>query len=195
MAIEHVDIPDGERHEPKGASTATAGQIWVADGLGSGTFENTIRNCHGQMNIVANTTAKTITAAVDSTLNTNTDYVKMTGAAFPWVNYYAHNVNFSTDKLILGFAGYYMISFWGAFKMADNNQFIGIKYAINDTTPYSVQKLVGRAGTANDIESISAVAIVGPVNANDTLSMYLAGTISGNVTLQDGGLMVTYLHA
>ena len=32
MAIEHVDIADGERHEPKGISTATSGQVYVAAG-------------------------------------------------------------------------------------------------------------------------------------------------------------------
>lgn len=36
MAIEHVNIPDGERHEPKGASTATVDQIYASDGVGSG---------------------------------------------------------------------------------------------------------------------------------------------------------------
>ena len=34
MTIEHKDIADAERHEPKGASTALAGQLLVADGLG-----------------------------------------------------------------------------------------------------------------------------------------------------------------
>ena len=38
MAIEHVDIADGERHEPKGASTATIDQVWASDGAGSGAF-------------------------------------------------------------------------------------------------------------------------------------------------------------
>jgi hypothetical protein len=36
--INHKDIPDGERHEPKGVSTATAGQVYVASGSGSGTW-------------------------------------------------------------------------------------------------------------------------------------------------------------
>lgn len=36
MAIEHVNIPDGERHEPKGASTATVDQVYASDGAGSG---------------------------------------------------------------------------------------------------------------------------------------------------------------
>jgi hypothetical protein len=36
VAIEHVDIPDPERHEPKGASTATVDQVYASDGAGSG---------------------------------------------------------------------------------------------------------------------------------------------------------------
>jgi len=38
MAIEHVDIPDGERHEPKGASTATVGQVYASNGAASGSW-------------------------------------------------------------------------------------------------------------------------------------------------------------
>lgn len=38
MAIEHVDIPDGERHEPKGVSAASSGQVYVANGAASGTW-------------------------------------------------------------------------------------------------------------------------------------------------------------
>ena len=38
MAIEHVNIADGERHEPKGASTATVDQVYASDGAGSGTW-------------------------------------------------------------------------------------------------------------------------------------------------------------
>lgn len=33
---EHVDITDPEIHEPKGASTASAGEVYVSDGAGSG---------------------------------------------------------------------------------------------------------------------------------------------------------------
>lgn len=39
MPTEHVNIADGERHEPKGASTATVGEIWQSDGAGSGSHK------------------------------------------------------------------------------------------------------------------------------------------------------------
>lgn len=38
MAIEHVNIVDGERHEPKGASTATIDQVYASDGAASGAW-------------------------------------------------------------------------------------------------------------------------------------------------------------
>ncbi len=38
MAIEHKNITDAERHEPKGASTATIDQVWYSNGAGSGAF-------------------------------------------------------------------------------------------------------------------------------------------------------------
>lgn len=38
MAIEHKDIPDAQLHEPKGVVTASEGAVYVADGLGSGSW-------------------------------------------------------------------------------------------------------------------------------------------------------------
>ena len=36
--IEHKELPDELLHEPKGASTASAGEVYIADGAGSGSF-------------------------------------------------------------------------------------------------------------------------------------------------------------
>lgn len=37
--MEHKDIPDDGLHEPKGVVGASAGQVYVADGLGSGSWQ------------------------------------------------------------------------------------------------------------------------------------------------------------
>ena len=42
MAIEHDSIADGERHEPKGISTAAANQVYVSNGAGSGSWKNQV---------------------------------------------------------------------------------------------------------------------------------------------------------
>jgi hypothetical protein len=39
MAIEHVNISDAERHEPKGASTAAENTVYISDGATSGAWE------------------------------------------------------------------------------------------------------------------------------------------------------------
>lgn len=38
MATEHKDIAEVNLHEPKGASTASIGEVYVSDGAGSGTW-------------------------------------------------------------------------------------------------------------------------------------------------------------
>lgn len=40
--VEHVNIPDADRHEPKGISSAASGSVYVADGDGTGTWSNII---------------------------------------------------------------------------------------------------------------------------------------------------------
>lgn len=42
MTIEHKDIVDSERHEPKGVSTASLDEVYKANGSGGGTWGGTI---------------------------------------------------------------------------------------------------------------------------------------------------------
>lgn len=42
MAIQHSAITDPNIHEPKGVASATAGTVYVADGAGSGTWQDPI---------------------------------------------------------------------------------------------------------------------------------------------------------
>ena len=37
--IEHKELPDDLLHEPKGASTAVAGTVYIANGAGAGSFQ------------------------------------------------------------------------------------------------------------------------------------------------------------
>lgn len=42
MAVEHKDLTGDQLHEPKGAETAAAGSVYVADGSGSGTWSDPV---------------------------------------------------------------------------------------------------------------------------------------------------------
>lgn len=114
MAIQHAVIPDAQLHEPKGVVSASAGQVYVANGSGSGTWKkpdttvlagmsgdsgstNLIpvsngtngfsfkrRASYGSMTITNNTNNFAVPLAVDATLNTNTDYALFSGTGAPW---------------------------------------------------------------------------------------------------------------
>jgi hypothetical protein len=46
MAIEHKDLTGAQLHEPKGADTAADGTVYVADGSGSGAWENLLSSVY-----------------------------------------------------------------------------------------------------------------------------------------------------
>lgn len=190
MAIEHKDITEPNIHEPKGASTANSGQVYTADGLGSGNWKYTSNSCHGEMSIINNATATAVVAAVDPTLNTDTDYVKVTAG---WGAPHLHNVTFNIDELVVSVSGHYDISFWSSIKIPAINNFIGIKYAVNDSAPYSLQKIVSQSTTANDYRNLSGHGAI-DLTAGDTLSVYIAGSKTDNLVIEEAGLSIILLH-
>lgn len=68
MAIQHSAIPDGSRHEAKGASTATDGQVLKANGDGTTTFvtPNTLSNISIASLLEATSTTTQNPAGLDS---------------------------------------------------------------------------------------------------------------------------------
>mgnify|MGYP000111791500 CR=1 FL=1 len=191
MPIEHKNITDPDNHEPKGISTAVTDTIYVADGIGGGSWERSGMSDHAEMAITNNATATAVTAAVDATLNTDTDYTKITAG---WASTHLSGITFNVDELVAAVDGDYKIDFWATVKIPLNNNFIGIKYAINDTAPYSLQKIISQSVTANDYRNLFASAIV-TLSATNTVSIYLAGTKTDNLVIEEGGMQMTLLHA
>ena len=77
--VEHKTLPDAEIHEPKGIASATSGQVLVANGAGSGTWQTSNSGAaqYAGVNIQANSTVLAVGAAADSTLHTGSDYVRI----------------------------------------------------------------------------------------------------------------------
>lgn len=66
--IEHKDLPDALCHEPKGASTASAGTVYIADGNGAGAFGKLpVSSLNITVPTVANMVAPNITTPVTVT--------------------------------------------------------------------------------------------------------------------------------
>ena len=143
------------------------------------------------MIIVNNSTATAVTAAADATLNTDPDYVKITAG---WSLAHGENVTFNTDELVFPTTGVYFINFWADIKVPSTNNFVGIKYALNDTAPYSSRKILAQSQSANDYLNIAGMGVVTTANPNDTLSMYVAASKTDNLVVEEAGLVVILLH-
>ena len=65
MATEHRLIPDSERHEPKGISTAQVGQIYRSNGSASGVWKDDIISISGVLDDVSNPSSILIPIPVD----------------------------------------------------------------------------------------------------------------------------------
>jgi hypothetical protein len=177
--------------EPKGAAAASDGQMYIADGAGSGAFEDNSGNVHGDAIIASNTTATAITAAVDATLATDSDYVKVTAG---WSLAHARGVTLNVDEIVVPVSGTYFITFWADILVPLTNNFVGVKYAINDTAPYSTRKVIAQSQSTSDFINLSASGVVASLSANDTLSVYVAGTKTDNLIVQEAGLIAMLLH-
>lgn len=83
MAIEHSDIPDGERHEPKGISAAAAGTVYIADGAASGAWTDPLIPSMGwwDYNDLA-TQSSPITLSAPDTILTNDGLGAFTGKSY-----------------------------------------------------------------------------------------------------------------
>lgn len=66
--VEHSQLPDELLHEPKGASTAAAGTVYVADGTGSGSFSK-LPTTSIDMTLVSVATIATPSTSVETKLN------------------------------------------------------------------------------------------------------------------------------
>ena len=191
--VEHGSITEAQGiHEPKGVSAASSRQVYVAGGTGSGTWQENAMSVHGQMSITNNSTATAVTTAVDATLNTDSDYVKVTAG---WTGTHLEGVTFNVDELVVpaGIDGDYTLSFWCAVKVPLNNNFVGVKFAIDDSTPYSLQKLITQSVTTTDYKNMFGSAML-TLTAGQTISIYIAASKTDNLVVEESGCQLTLLH-
>lgn len=226
MSIQHRNIPDAELHEPKGVATAASNTHYLSNGAGSGTwdkiktteftglsgdggsnnqriltngtngFQIKTDSAYGAMQVTANTNAFSVIAAVDATLNTNTDYALFTGTGAPWaadpVNF---GITFSTNRLTVPVTGIYKLDFWSTITgWPSTAAKISVKYRINGGT-YSTRHPMARAPQgAGDPGELTGFGFIS-LSANDFLQLYVASTVTGNLIFQDVNTALTLVRA
>lgn len=194
MPIQHKSINDPNIHEPKGISTATAGQSYISDGLGSGSWQQVELPAFGGMSITSNTTNFTVTAASDPTLKTSSDYLLLTGAGAPWlVNNGYGNVTFDTNKLTAPVTGIYRVSASvtvSAYPSASAK--VGLRYRINGAT-FSNRGPIIKATATDDSRQLVINEFV-LLNAGHSIQLYVASTAAGNIKIDDASFNIELLH-
>lgn len=188
---EHNTLTGSDLHEPKGVAAAANRTVYVADGAGSGAWEKTAIGVHGEMVIAGNTTATVCPTAVDATLSTDSDYAKIIAG---WTAGHLQELTFNVDELVLPVGGDYEIHAWADIQCPANNQRVGLKYAVNDSTPYSTRKLIGTSSTAGDIINVAGAGYVVGVSASSTVSLYIATDKAGDPIVLEAGIIARLVH-
>lgn len=170
-------------------SNATiAGLRVVTDGSGGFTTEPTPASSYGTMNLTGNTTVKALTAATDTTLNTNSDYTKL-DISLVYDNLV--NMTSGSGSLILSASGVYSIGFWAGVKTSVNATKFALKFVINGTD-FVPREPKLTLGTNGQIYNMSANGLHN-FTAGDSVELYIAADKNCDITIEDMTFQLLYL--
>lgn len=166
--IQHRDITGDNIHEPKGASTALDGQVYRADGTGSGDWMFPAGHAYGELYIAAGATAQTLPAS------SATAKLNPTGE---WTTNGSANVTLSAANgtITVLQAGEYQLNFWITFTTAaiSSGAKYNFHYAVNGTA--AARKIIV-VKTSNGADTIHCSGSgFTTLAANDVISMYVGG--------------------
>jgi len=181
MTVLHRNIIDPDIHEPKGCSSATSNTVYIADGNGTGSWNRI--SATGELFISEDKTIS-VPAAVDATLKTNSDYIKL-NATDMWSGGIQDGVNFDSTAgdLVITRAGKYELSMWATqYVGGSQTRNVAFKYSINGVL--SDRKVATSSYHSGQLNSVSAVGFV-ELNAGDRVSLYVACSGAVNLTVTD----------
>jgi len=146
------------------------------------------------MAITNNTNAFAVTAAADSTLNTNTDYVLLTGTGAPWASENLLGITFTTNRLTVPVTGIYKIDLWSTIiGWPSTAAKISVKYRVNGSTYSSRHPMAKSPASATDPGELTGFGHIA-LNANDFIQLYVASSVTGSLTFGDLNTTLTLVN-
>lgn len=186
----HKDLSNSELHEPKGMQVLTGGapdigKVVVSKGDGKTETRRLISSdlniaSFGSMKIVKNLTIGTVlSAAVDSTLYTETDYTQITNL---YVADDLFGVGFFNNELILSTSGTYFLGGWMSIKSSAINVNAAFSLTIDGAVPDLSTRPSPRhtVGTGDD-EILVSVGGTSALTAGQQIGIAIA--VDGATTL------------
>jgi hypothetical protein len=188
--ITHSTLSGAELHEPKGIATAGVDTVYVADGAGSGEFKS-VNAVYGEAEVLENATLQAVTGAIDTSLDTSSDYVKTTAGL--WTTGELSGVTFNaTGGLDVLTTGTYEVSFWVTYAFSTSTV-VAFKFSLDDTnTNLNTRKVSRKIGTGGDVGA-AASSWYKALTAGDKISIFVAAAAGGNLTIVDAGLNIQLL--
>jgi hypothetical protein len=178
MAVQHSAIPDAQLHEPKGVVSASTGQAYIADGLGSGDWVK-VQKAQGACLKASSTGATTgITTAYQAINNATL------GGTIAWAtnNNEGFTINTTSGYIQVAEAGMYNVTYTASFIPATNGSSFQFTFGI-DSGGGIVSKetyVACRIDTSGSTDSVIATFSCLPtVAANDKLYVMVKETTAG----------------
>lgn len=171
--IQHASIPDAYLHEPKGVAGASAGKVYVSNGLGSGVWTTQTR--YGELYIAGGTSSKTLSAAsAYSILNPTGSWQagEVSGVTLTAAN----------GTITVLETGVYNLSFWVVFttdSVTAGTRY-SFKYAVNGITG---TRIISTGKETNGVDTLDLSASgIASLTAGDVISIYVAGDTTSSGT-------------
>lgn len=173
--IQHSALTDPNLHEPKGASTAASGKVYVANGSGSGAWEYSAGHAYGDLYITGSSTSQTLAAS--SALSKLNPTGAWTANGYQNITPSAANGQFTVTQ-----GGKYQLDFWIVFETAAiaSGATYNFHYATNGTP--STRKVYVKK-TSNGVDTLHVASNgYSTFAANDIISIYVGGDATSSST-------------
>ena len=189
--VEHSTLPDAELHETKGIASATAGQVLIADGAGSGTFQtaSTFSTQHAGIIIIDNSTIIVVPVATDSTLHTAADYVPIPATLL--AQDFNKGITFDiNDAFVIAETGVYILQGWVSISSTGINNTVAWSFSKNGVFQAPTRPVIKtKLKVAGDIISAAGFGAV-PLSAGDVIRPGLADDTGSNVTIHEASFFI-----
>jgi len=191
----HEDADQANMHEPKGQALLTGGasdvgKVNASDGAGATVTRKLLRTeladvfeHYGQLTISNNATVLSLTAAVDSTLATNTDYTKVTGIYDAIPHGEQHGITQQADSLTITQTGVYHVAVWADLSSSLNSTTTAFKFAVDGTIAL-VRRPKNFMRNVGEFHNMSAHGIV-MLNAGQVVDLQIASDLTADITIED----------
>lgn len=191
---EHNTLSGTQLHEPKGAAAALAGEVYVANGAGSGSFQTpTIPHQHAELSL-----GETTNNAVATSVPILDAYVPVLGT---WVENHVHimTTDILTGKLIVDTAGGHFVSADVSVISSRSNAILAFRFLVNGIAIGG--RIRRKNGVGVEVGALSIHSILPGLLASDEIQLgvtYLTGEggIAGDtVTVENCILTATLIEA